>query len=547
MKKYIVGLCVGLLSLSSCANQLDVTPPGITDEQVKEILASGDEEKIKLVMAGLVEGLPANFNANNTDFSGFTGNVYNHVTGFNVLRDLEANDIVFGDKLGSGTATFDSEYQLGDFRLADNRGKNYPYWMCGAACINNANKVLAYLDVNTVGENKLLKDYRARCLVIRAWGYHWLMENYQDAYLQGGKEKLGMSIYEVYGVNKPVARSTSDATYEFIRKDIDEAIQLFNIAGITYTTKEDDIDMGVAQFVLARIASWTGDWKTVASACGDILAHYPVLISEENYGVQSKSLKFVSDSVINKISYSNVYIGQDRAENNAFTSITKNPEVILGYKDGSGAQTYQHVWFNVLRSGTDMRVDNRLFDKIATTDYRKGVFLMDSLTVIEPTNKQPVTNTPYSTLKWAARVALGQSAEKPDEKLVNVDQTMFRSSEALLMKAEAEAMSGSESAAKKTLNVLLAARTKVGATPLTCDTYPSMAGLTALQMVQLQTRIELWGENGREFYNNKRWGIPVNRSDSKNHSDKINKLSVKDMTLQIPKQELDTNPQCIQN
>lgn len=82
---------------------------------------------------------------------------------------------------------------------------------------------------------------------------------------------------------------------------------------------------------------------------------------------------------------------------------------------------------------------------------------------------------------------------------------------------------------------------------MTCDTYPSMAGLTALQMVQLQTRIELWGENGREFYNNKRWGIPVDRSDSKVHNDKVNKLSVKDMTLQIPKQELDTNPQCVQN
>ena len=30
-------------------------------------------------------------------------------------------------------------------------------------------------------------------------------------------------------------------------------------------------------------------------------------------------------------------------------------------------------------------------------------------------------------------------------------------------------------------------------------------------MIKLQYRIEMWGE-GREFYNNKRWNIPINRN-----------------------------------
>jgi len=114
------------------------------------------------------------------------------------------------------------------------------------------------------------------------------------------------------------------------------------------------------------------------------------------------------------------------------------------------------------------------------------------------------------------------------------------------MKAEAQAQSGDSNGAKSSLNKLLAARTKANATTLTCDNYPSMSGLTALQMVQLQTRIELWGEGGREFFNNKRWGIAVDRTGSSNHVDK-GTYPVSKMTLQIPEEEMLYNPLCKQN
>ena len=55
------------------------------------------------------------------------------------------------------------------------------------------------------------------------------------------------------------------------------------------------------------------------------------------------------------------------------------------------------------------------------------------------------------------------------------------------MKAEIQARTGDEGGAKNTLNTLLSARTKAGATPLTCDNYQGMSGLSALQMVQLQS------------------------------------------------------------
>lgn len=100
--------------------------------------------------------------------------------------------------------------------------------------------------------------------------------------------------------------------------------------------------------------------------------------------------------------------------------------------------------------------------------------------------------------------------------------------------------------AKEVLNLLLAKRAKAGAL-LTCDNYSSMAGMTALEMVQLQTRIEMWGERGLEWYNNRRWNIPVNRSGSLDHHNPGLTYPVSGMTLPLPDQETQTNPLVVQN
>ena len=68
------------------------------------------------------------------------------------------------------------------------------------------------------------------------------------------------------------------------------------------------------------------------------------------------------------------------------------------------------------------------------------------------------------------------------------------------------------------------------------------AGLSALQMVQLQYRIEMWGENGREYFNNKRWNINVDRTGSTTHVATGMKLSWQDMTIEFPVNEKENNP-----
>ena len=536
MKNYIIGivLLAGMLFFS-CADELDITPPNaITTEQIKEILASGDTIKINLIMSGMANAMPLQFNASGISGAGTADGRYRSCQGLDAMRNLEGNDIVFG---GKNLAIFGSdEYYLRDF-TSTAVDKNAVYWHHYWSIITTANKMLFYLDDATVGDIPKLKQFKARGLVVRAHAYSYLMENYQDAFLQGGQQKLGLMLYDYYSPqqdNKP--RSSSADTYEFIKNDLKTAIRLFQEAGVGYTSNLTDIDLSVAHFILARVSLITGDWTTTISSCDAILSKYPTLMGQSVYG-----------GVNNVGTAANPEI---RPETNGFLYNNVNPEVILGWPVGQ-ALTAHNSWMNPFGEGYGglsegyARIDNRLYEKIDSRDYRKNCFMAtDFGDYAYPTNATVRFIPAYTNLKFAATHGIGTDDKK---NVGTVTCYYMRSSEVLLMKAEAQAQQpATEANAKTTLNILLAARTKTGETPLTCDTYSSMTGMTALQMVQLQTRIELWGEGGREFFNNKRWGIPVDRTNSANHIDK-GTYSVSKMTLQIPEEEMLYNPLCVQN
>ena len=536
MKNYIIGIVVlASLLIFSCSDELDITPPNnITDEQIKELLASGDTNKINLILSSMANTMPTMLNTSGISGAGTADGRYRSCQGLDCMRNLEGNDIVFGNK---NLSIFGSdEYYLRDF-ISTAVDKNVYYWHSSWSIITTANKMLNYLDDATVGNSPKLKEYKARGLVVRAYAYLYLMENYQDAYLQGGKDKPGLMLYDYYSPTQEYKpRATSKGTYDFIRNDLQVAISLFNAVNKGYTTTNlTDIDLGVANFLLARTSLLTGEWSTAITACNEIMSKYPKLMGEDVYG----GTKNVSTTKIPEI----------RPETNGFLYNNVNPEVILGWPVGQ-ALTAHNGWMNPFGEGNGglgegfARIDNRLYDKIDKNDYRKNCYMAtDFGDYAYPTAGTVRVIPAYTNLKFAATHGIGTNDKK---NVGTVTCYYMRTSEVLLMKAEAQAQSGDAAGAKATLNTLLTARTKTGTTALTCDTYQSMAGLSALQMVQLQTRIELWGEGGREFFNNRRWGIAVDRSGSANHVDK-GTYPVSKMTCQIPEEEMLYNPLCIQN
>ncbi len=536
IKNNIIGLLtVATLFFSACSKDLNVPPPNnITDQQIKDLLASGDTTKIKLIIGSMANNMPLLFNFSGITGQGTANTSYYTNNGLAVMRTLEANDMVLGNQDGLSALAGSIEYDLGNFQSTD-AGLNVPYWYYAWAIITQANQMLNYLPNNIVANNTFLEKAKASGLVVRAYAYNFLMENYQDAYLQGGKAKLGMPIYTTFNPNQPYqARASSADTYTFIKNDIDSAILLLQSAGTGYTSNLSDIDLGVANFILARVSLVTGDWPTAISACNGILSQNPNLMSQAEYGGKNTGT-----------SGSPIY----DPTTNGFLNNAIDPEAILGFPVGVANTAFVDLMdpFGGSYGGLNLgykRIDDRLYNKIANDDYRIDGFQGGSPfgNYTYPQTGTVNTLPSYINFKFA-------STQGFDGVGIHSDQTTavyMRTSEVLLMKAEAQAQSGDGSGAEATLNLLLAARTRTGATPLTCDNYPSMVGMAPLQMVQLQTRIEMWGENGLEFYNNKRGNIPVDRTGSTDHVN-LNSLPVSGMTMQIPQDEMASNPKAVQN
>ena len=538
MKKYLIILALAGMIFSSCSKELEITPPNsITDEQIMELLASGDDATIKKILGSMADAMPGYFHLSGILGQGGADNRYYTSQGLECMRNLEGNDIVLGTSTVSAFGF--AEYNFNDF-ISETVDKNPPYWYYCWGNITAVNKMMTYLTDAVVGENKTLKEYKARGLALRAYSYNYLMENYQDAYVLDGKNKLGLMLYDTYSPTQPYkARSTAADTYAFILKDAQDAVDLFTAAGTGFTAVTTDIDLGVANFILARAALDAGEYGTVITACDAILAKLPNLMTESVYvGKNTGGTTLANPPVF-------------LADNNGFLNISKNPEVIIGWGVTESVKAH-NGWMNTFGSGSGgssglyARIDNRLFEKIDANDYRRDNFLTaDFGDFYYPVAKVTGWVPAYSNLKFANTHGVGGASSATNTAGVVGDYN-FRTSEVLLMKAEAQAMSTNPDGAKATLNILLAARTRSGAPTLTCDNYVSMAGMTALQMVQLQTRIELWGEGGREFYNNKRWNIPVDRTSSTNHVVKTT-YAVSSMTLQIPQDEMNNNPLCVQN
>lgn len=558
MKKYLIILALVGITTTSCYEKLNITPPhNIIDEQIQAMLESGDEAQIKLVLGGMADAIPELFHQKDVKGAGSDGR-YNSNQGQDYMRNLEGNDVVFGNLVSSGAFGYE-QYALDLTFRAEQSGFNEPIWYFGWDRIHPANKLLFYIPTDKATTN-LLKEYRARALFLRAYGYTYLMENYRQSDLLGNTK--GLPLYDTWNPTQDYKEySTSAQTWAFILGDLKEAVQLMKAAGIGITKNNlQDIDLGVVNYQLARAASRVGEWSTVITACNEILAEYNTFMSETQYVAQSIN-GYVQ---VNIGSEENpVYVPMPKAEpvagyeddqvsfyadNSGFQCLAQNPECLFGFNVDKSIKVTDN-WLNVLGTGDGgiassrfARIDNRLLEAMHEDDYRADNFILSNINnVTDPFNGNKVNVLAYSNLKFANTVGVGgTTAAKPRETSGNIEEVCIRMSEVLLMKAEAEAQSGTGDA-KATLNLLLAARTRSGKTPLTCDTYTSMSGMTPLQMVQLQWRIEMWAEKGMEFYNNKRWNIPVDRANSTVHYVK-GSFSVPDMTNMIPLNEIQYNP-----
>ena len=548
MKKVIVILAsaAAIFSASSCAKQLEVAPPNaIYDEQIIEILNGTDEAKKQLVLNAVASPFAKYFNLWG---SPMPGGVLAPMTycyqGIEQARSLQGNDMVFGLNENNVNDLAGTSYYKGtiNFSGSDSEG-NKAHWFGYAYAINQANLLLGYMTKEAAKGSASATDGRIRGLLVRGYSYMCLAEEYCKPYKDGGAEGVGLPLYSEYNPGQAaVAPSTLKATWDFILADLKEAVDL---AGNNFTTdydKLEDFDAGLANFLYARACLLTGDYANAILACDKIIGSTKYsFIDNDNYGCNSHGDAIAIDT-------------QFLPTENAFTNLKKNPETIYGYvitssynpRDGANRSAVQTMLQNPFGSyssgGSTVRMDGRLYSKITGNDIRKNAFYPKEFDYMfyGATTKKVVPS--HAAMKFGATVGLNTDGTTSDGSLVDYQEfCKFRYSEVILMKAEAQAMSGQSPDA---LDLLLAARSIDKKNPMTTANVMAELKMTdKLAFVQLQWRIEMWGENGREYFNNKRWHVNVDRTgEGSTHWQKDAKLTWEQMILEIPKEEIQNNP-----
>ena len=547
--KNIVAAALLVAGVSACSSRLDVNNPNyFTKDDIDNILQGDDEEKKDKVVAGLVSVLPGYINIYNAALNGGYSNGYANESNFELRRFMQSGDVVEGSSANKGT--YNQWYQNSPsvtYWQTNDDIQNYGYYLGPVYKITNAIKAMQYLSDDNVKEDKKMKGYQAQALTMKAIGYTMLMERYTDLQDVTSETKQGWPIYNDYAYNPATEPKSVAETWATIKEYFDKAVKSFHESSIGtkgYLSGHTSdvvysINCAVAQYYRCRAAMDRKDWATVIDGATELLSYYPNFIKASDYGMDQSKLASVAAR------NDNGWCGKEyNAEENAFYNWEKNPEGIFGSARGSSNMFWTNGGFNALKCGPSgyYQVDANIYNALSDNDCRKACILADDFEnypIYSFENNDSTwysyTMPKYTSLKWAASSSIGHNGEMHDNKYTVSDNIYLRTSAVWLMLAEAYAQSGQDAMAKQTLNKLLEARTIEGRPTMTCDN--TMAGMSTMDMVKLQWRIEMWGEGDWAFYNQKRWGTQHKRG--ANH---WSKTQISHFTWEIPQKERIGNP-----
>lgn len=547
--KNIVAAALLVAGVSACSSRLDVNNPNyFTKDDIDNILQGDDEEKKDKVVAGLVSVLPGYINIYNAALNGGYSNGYANESNFELRRFMQSGDVVEGSSANKGT--YNQWYQNSPsvtYWQTNDDIQNYGYYLGPVYKITNAIKAMQYLSDDNVKEDKKMKGYQAQALTMKAIGYTLLMERYTDLQDVTSETKQGWPIYNDYAYNPATEPKSVAETWATIKEYFDKAVKSFHESSIGtkgYLSGHTSdvvysINCAVAQYYRCRAAMDRKDWATVIDGATELLSYYPNFIKASDYGMDQSKLASVAAR------NDNGWCGKEyNAEENAFYNWEKNPEGIFGSARGSSNMFWTNGGFNALKRGPSgyYQVDANIYNALSDNDCRKACILADDFEnypIYSFENNDSTwfsyTMPKYTSLKWAASSSIGHNGEMHDNKYTVSDNIYLRTSAVWLMLAEAYAQNGQDAMAKQTLNKLLEARTIEGRPTMTCDN--TMAGMSTMDMVKLQWRIEMWGEGDWAFYNQKRWGTQHKRG--ANH---WSKTQISHFTWEIPQKERIGNP-----
>ncbi len=361
--------------------------------------------------------------------------------------------------------------------------------------VDNSNAILANID--NASDKALLaakvNNIKGQSLTYRAFSFYQLVQLYADRYdIGGANTHLGIPL-PLVPTQEGLPRATVAKVYEQINADLDAAIAAFTAGAGVSRGNKSEININVAKGIKARVALTIGQYA-IAEA----------MAKEARTG----------------FTLTNNYDG-------GFNDST-DPEwmwgaVLIDEQQTSYASFFSHVdpdFGGYASLGNQKMASTAIYNFMSSTDIRKSLFV--SLSASKPRVGYKFTGFG----EWTN------------------DYLYMRSAEMYLIEAEAQARLGKTGDAQTTIFTLVSKRDPE-------YVKPALTGTALVDHILMQRRCELWGE-GQRLFDIKRLNIAMDRRGLGHTESLWNAASNypagdKNLTFLIPKQEIDANPNMVQN
>lgn len=414
--------------------------------------------------------------------------------GYDIYSDMLSGDMALTVNNYSRYSNFAQLITTTDFTYLQ---ANYTAWRYYYRLINAANLVIQGLG----GNNAVLTDAKNKASMgqakaLRAHSYFNLAQLYMTEYSETSKV---LPIYtEPNGNAKP--QSTTKEVYEFMIKDLEEALVLLN--GFTRSDKyqiNQEVAKGILAYVYAARGTAADNAKAKQLADEVVAGGTPITTKEQVLG--------------------------------GFNDIAKNPSWLWGVDitldNGLDLVSWwgqmDYYTYSYQFAGDKKAIDVGLFNAIRANDVRKKQFF---------TGSGSNNLIPFNKFYAPERRAGGQ-------RNITTDYIYMRVDEMVLLSAELAARMGQDAEAKTQLKKVLSQRFDNAADYAYVD---ALNGAALQSEIHLQTRIELWGE-GKSLWAQRRHKSPVVRG--ANHlflAGQTIPYNDDKLDFEIPQAEVQNNP-----
>lgn len=362
--------------------------------------------------------------------------------------------------------------------------------------IASANSIINKVEEDQLPKDALMNNILGQAHAYRAWAYHQLVMSFAKGYTISADPSKEPGVPLLFKTEAPYTsgpRASVKEIYDQIEKDINMAIDYLKEA--SPAKNKSHISLNAAYGIKARVALQKGDWATAASAAALAREGYPLM--------------------------------NEAAWLSGFNSLDLS-EVIWGGHVIAEETNYFAAFFYYICStfnGSQNRanpkmINNAVYNRIPETDYRrkawlpwapntnpgasngqggfgndpnytdKNEFNAAKQLIIDTYGITPAHNThPYMNVKFLQQ---NPGTIDPD------DVIYMRTSEMILIEAEALAMQNKIAEAQNVLSTLCVSRDSAW-DKTKFDTKEKL-----MDEIKFQRHVELWGE-GFSFHDAIRW------------------------------------------